>query len=344
MIESDFDARIVCECRGIILDENNNWGVVAFPFTKFFNYGEGRAANIDWSSCKVQEKVDGSLITLFYYNNKWRVSTSGGPDAGGDCNDFGFTFAELFWKTFDQYDVVLPTDKEYCFFFELTSPYNKIVVHHNKAGLTMLGGRNIISHQEISAADAAKHFTPWRKERRSGIRAAFDQLPVVKEFPLTSFTEIYNSFPSISPTAQEGYVVVDSNFNRVKCKSPAYVALHHLRDGLSSQRALVSVVLNGEIDEVVVSFPEYKEQLVSIKSKIDAITTEMNVLYSETKDIVVQKECANAIITSKCPGALFAIRAKKHSSVMEYLRSINIDNVCRLIGVKIVQPKVVINE
>jgi hypothetical protein len=27
----------------------------------------------------------------------------------------------------------------------------------------------------------------------------------------------------------EGYVIVDANFNRVKVKKPAYVAVHHLK-------------------------------------------------------------------------------------------------------------------
>lgn len=58
-IKSDFSQPIVQECRGIILDSNN--GIVCWPFDKFFNYGECYAAKIDWSSAKVQEKIDGCL-------------------------------------------------------------------------------------------------------------------------------------------------------------------------------------------------------------------------------------------------------------------------------------------
>ena len=44
----DMSSPIVQECRGIILDSKNNWNVVAFPYTKFFNYGDPEAHEIDW--------------------------------------------------------------------------------------------------------------------------------------------------------------------------------------------------------------------------------------------------------------------------------------------------------
>lgn len=37
--ESPFHEPIVQECRGLLLDESRNWEVVAFPYTKFFNFG-----------------------------------------------------------------------------------------------------------------------------------------------------------------------------------------------------------------------------------------------------------------------------------------------------------------
>lgn len=71
-IESDFYNPIVRECRGIIL-ENSTLTPVCVPFYKFGNYGEGYVPDIDWSSARTQEKVDGSLIKVWYHNGKWRV-------------------------------------------------------------------------------------------------------------------------------------------------------------------------------------------------------------------------------------------------------------------------------
>ncbi len=39
-IDSPKNNDIVMECRGLVLDKNNNWELVARAFPRFFNYGE----------------------------------------------------------------------------------------------------------------------------------------------------------------------------------------------------------------------------------------------------------------------------------------------------------------
>ena len=73
-LESPIGEKIVQQCRGIILDEVNNWEIVSYPYDKFFNYGEAHAPELDWMSAKVYEKLDGSLMTLYFYN---RISSGG---------------------------------------------------------------------------------------------------------------------------------------------------------------------------------------------------------------------------------------------------------------------------
>lgn len=47
------------QCRGIILDRDQNYKIIARPYDRFANYGESWADTIDWSSAKVYEKLDG---------------------------------------------------------------------------------------------------------------------------------------------------------------------------------------------------------------------------------------------------------------------------------------------
>ena len=101
-IESPMSSPIVQECRGIILDEADDWNVVARAFDKFFNYGEGHAAEINWQTARVQEKVDGSLCLVFFYKREWHVATTGTPDASGDVNASGKSFADYFWDTLNE--------------------------------------------------------------------------------------------------------------------------------------------------------------------------------------------------------------------------------------------------
>ena len=120
---------IVRESRGIILDRDDNWKVIARPFDRFFNYGEypDGEEQFDWSSVVAQEKVDGSLMILYNYAGAWHVATKGSPDAGGNVGQESFTFADLFWKTFNNQFVPSFFDRistsTYTYIFELTSKY-----------------------------------------------------------------------------------------------------------------------------------------------------------------------------------------------------------------------------
>ena len=66
-IDSDLSINMVQECRGLILDSKDDWRVVKFSFSKFFNWGEKNAADIDWSTARVQAKIDGSLCSCSWY-------------------------------------------------------------------------------------------------------------------------------------------------------------------------------------------------------------------------------------------------------------------------------------
>lgn len=69
MLKSPFSTDIVQECRGLVLDRDNNYKVVCYPFKKFFNYGEkyNASKDINWKEARVYEKVDGSLCSLYYH-------------------------------------------------------------------------------------------------------------------------------------------------------------------------------------------------------------------------------------------------------------------------------------
>ena len=80
-IRSDMTIPLVRECHGVILDESNSYYPVCVPFFKFGNFGESYVPNIDWSTARVQEKLDGSLIKLWHYKGEWHVSSNGEIDA-----------------------------------------------------------------------------------------------------------------------------------------------------------------------------------------------------------------------------------------------------------------------
>jgi hypothetical protein len=324
-IESPMGEPIVQCARGIILDEKDGWRAVCRPFDKFFNHGEGHAAQIDWSTARVQEKLDGSLLCLWFYDGEWRVSTSGDPSASGNVNGFSFTFEELFWRAWKEEGYSLPTSgwHDFTFMFELTTPYNRVVVPHKESRLTLIGVRHNPTGGEF-LFDCVWDLNvgrgvPWRR---------------VREFPLQRIDDVLGTFASMDPLCQEGYVVLDEKFNRIKVKHPGYVALHHLKDGLTPRR-LLEIARSGESTEFLAHFPEFEEEFTRIKGKLDELIRKANIVYSTYELIPDQKEFALAVTKHpEVQHCCFAWRRRHVSSAQEYYANVHIQTLQRLLGLK----------
>lgn len=303
-IASDMSDPLVQQCRGIILDEADDWRVISRPFDKFFNYGEGRAAKIDWASARVQEKLDGSLISVYWYDGAWQVASSGTPDASGPVKGYTGTFKDLFLEVVTKNGYILPSTlgggRDYTYMFELMTMYNRIVVRHPEPKFALIGVRDRVSGREFPLLDNA--YQPlWF----DGLHKPY---PTVREFVFKSIDEIEAAMPGIDALNQEGFVVVDGEFNRVKIKLPAYVALHQMADRCSP-KAFLEVVRNGEIDEVLNAYPEWTEQIQAIKKDYDALIASLVKVYDANKATTRQKEFAMSIkVQTRCTAALFSLR------------------------------------
>ena len=318
-VASPMKEAIVQECRGIILDEANDWAIIGMAFRKFFNYGGGNAAKIDWPTATVQEKVDGSLCMLYVYDNAWQVATSGLPDGSGQVGTG--TFADYFWETFTTSGFKLPSpDCGFCFFFELAGPLNRVIVQHSTASLTVLGCRRLPSLEEASASDAA------------AILGRPDA--AVRSYPIRSFDELAATFAHMSPLRQEGYVVVDGNWNRVKVKNPGYVSLHHsvhLR-GVGRLRAIVDIVRRNEADEVLASFPALDATLGDAARRYETLVAAVEADAARLAGIADQRSFAREAAKAPWSGALFYLRAGKAATAREAVAGMKPDTLVTLMG------------
>jgi hypothetical protein len=318
-IDADFMNPMVRECRGIILDLDDNLAVVSRAFDKFGNHGEPYAAEIDWSTARVQEKLDGSLCVLYHYDDKWHVATSGSPDASGNVQQAGLhtsgalaveTFAEYFWSTFEAQGGRL-LDKafdELCFAFELTGPLNRVVVAHTAPQVQLLSVRNRVTSLQMAPE-------PW---------AHVINIPAVRTFDFHFIVELLASFDDISPVEQEGYVVVDGDFNRIKIKHPGYVALHHAKDGLGP-KAFLEIARTGETAEVLTAFPELQPALDQAKESYQDLIDRVESAYSRVASIDSQKDFAAEAMKTPWSACLFQMR--KGRDLREFLREIQIDKL-----------------
>jgi len=300
-VEADFRMDMVRECRGIILDETDDYKPVCVPFFKFGNYGESYADTVDWNTARVQEKIDGSLIKVWCHKGVWRVSTNKTIDAeSARTNDNKDTFMNIFleaWKrTNKQFSELNP---DYTYMFELVSPETRIVIPYSETKLYHIGTRDNHTLRELRID--------------IGIEKP-------KEFSISTVEDCIEAAKNLDKY-HEGFVVVDNCWRRVKVKSPLYVAIHHLLNNISSEGRIIDLIVSGEDAEVVSYFPEYADMFNSMRERIDRFIAhnEQELEKINNAGYPTKKELAEYVLQTICPPCLFFVINGKSKSIRDFV-------------------------
>jgi len=321
-LNSDFNLPIVRECRGIILDESDNYRPVCVPFFKFGNVGERYVPEIDWTTARVQEKIDGSLIKVWHHKGMWRISSNGEIDAR-NANIYSTPMAKvpstnlrtLFDEAWSKTGVAMNSlNKDYTYMFELTSPHNRVIVRYEETTIRHIGTRN--------------NHTLFECDMDIGVLK-----PLI--FPFAALTECIESAKQLGHS-DEGYVVTDQHFNRVKLKSPSYVALSYLAQGVTTHTKVVEIIQKNEQSEFLSYFPEYKDIFDEALRLIDEFSARQSVELEEirAKQFASRKELAEAVAKSDCPECLFVLIDGKEPNARSWLLSRPAAKVLRYIGLE----------
>lgn len=263
-IRSNFNISLVREARGIIFKEGRWQKPVCWAFNKFGNYGESYAPDIDWSTAFVTEKIDGSLIKI-WWDNEWHISTNGTIDAFkaelGDArmHDFGYYFLEAlgkYYNSFGEFVSGLETHRTYM--FELVGPYNRVVVPYDEPDLYFLGARTNDSGEEFYCSELIAGALGLGKFKRPA------------HYSLTSLDDCIKA-AELKTWDDEGFVVADAHNNRVKIKSPAYVLAHFMRNNnVITRKHIIRVILENETAEFLCYAADYKDVLEETQGLMNA--------------------------------------------------------------------------
>ena len=247
--------------------------ILSFPFVRFYNKGEKEAAPVDFSKAAMLEKLDGSMVGVFFpdrdpakpqYHTRKMVSVHQ-PDM--DMMIGGFETAKSspqpFMKIIGNYVKKLKFGKEdvdMTYVFEFIHEVSKVLTHYppEKYGLHLIGARNVRTHRELTEDQLdviGKRIGVPRPRRwkTSGDEAEIRQM----------MDEIGQDTENF-----EGAVFRDPEGNRVKLKRDEYVKLHHLLGSLSLNN-LIPKILDGEESEIISYFPSSKEKIDKFKETFD---------------------------------------------------------------------------
>lgn len=323
--DSNFNEKIVRECRGIIFNEEN-FQPICVPFFKFGNYNESYAASIDWSTAKTATKIDGSLIKIVKINGDLLISTNGSIDAFkapvSEIRCKYKSFGEITQAALDMKNVSISDFEEgYTYMFELTSPWTRIVVPWKETELWYLGRRDNKTFQE-------EHFS------KDPFNGKF-KLPEV--FPLQTIDECIAATKDM-PWDEEGYVVCDANFNRVKIKSPAYIAVHGMcSNHVMSYSRAIDIVRANEIDEICSYFEEFRAILEECKSRFWKLVSDVEqewMKYLEIDASLPTRKDKAIWITKNfsIPGLAFGLLDRKIKSVKDFFMEIPAEKILMYLG------------
>ena len=317
-ILADKSNPLVCACRGAVVERDSTgcYNLVAYAFDRFFNVGEGRCHELDWSRTKVYEKYDGSLIKLFNYRGEWIVSTSGTVAAAAEVGTTGRSFAELFWSVFDGVGYSREVlDPDLCYIFELCHRDNRIVVEYAEPQLPLLAVRD--RTQDFEELDLEDY----------GLQRGYE---VAKSYDFGSMEGLMSVINNRGAD-HEGFVLFDGS-GRAKAKSDVYCQLHRVRG--NGEPDFSELFLNDDLDEFLLHFPEYRDQFQLHLAKIETMEILALTMVSSYSHLD-QKNFAQVILkeSKELSGACFALRAGKYGNFGQWVENLRPRQLDNLLGI-----------
>ena len=228
-------------CRSLILDKNNH--VVARGFPKFFNYSEPEAELLD-EGYEIYEKLDGSIILLFCYNNDWIFSSKG-----------SFENSQVQKAKELMSGKMKDLDKDLTYVYEIIYPNNRIIVNY--------GSREELVYLSSFTKDGTEKNINKSLLVGSGIGSE-------------CFKEL-----QIEESDLEGYVIRYKSGKRVKVKFLKYLQNHILHSNLSPQK-IKKLFATTSLENILIEYEEELHDF--IQKEWNKIDNEYTKIYNELKN------------------------------------------------------------
>jgi hypothetical protein len=239
----------IAECRGSIVDADFN--LVAYPFTKIYNYGIEKEApvfsEID-TVVTAYRKVNGFMVSLSYHNNDVLISTTG--STSGDFVEYAreMMLQHMPWA---DWQMALAADdcRDITFMFECVHPSDPHIVVE-KPGMYILGYR-----EKTWRSDVGHH--PAVLEHLGEMFKCY--VPECEHLTVAALKNL------VKTVKHEGFVFYDENGVGAKIKSPYYLTAKWVARNPRTDK-LMTPQFREQIDE------EYYGLLSHIRENIESYT------------------------------------------------------------------------
>ena len=254
-------------CRGKVVDINNDYEIVSYPFDKFFNLNENQDTSEEKISdyinnakyIYVNDKIDGSTITVSKYKGKPLITTNGSFD--NIQIDWAIEMFEKQYKTF-----LNAIEDGYTYIFELVHPENRIVIDYgNEKKLYLLNIRNISTGKLLPLE------TVWTFAEKHNF-------PVPEVYNFINLKDMIKLAHNLKGENKEGWVFrigCNNNEYMVKLKLDEYFAMHRAFDRVTI-KWVYKQMLNETIDDTLsICNDKQKEEIFKEMDKINSCRKEI---------------------------------------------------------------------
>ena len=261
-------------CRGLVLNDDGK--VWARPFAKFFNYEEHQMDELPHGQkIEVTQKMDGSLLIVFRYEDNVVYSTR-----GSFYSDQAIEGGKLFRELYEEEMI----EHGYTYLFEYVSPNNRIVVKYNFDDLV-----------HLALLDTQHGYDIPRDERFN----------CVKSYNLNGGIfgkELYTQLKLLNSANEEGFVIraIGNGTQpdwRCKIKFDDYCKLHRILTGVSNKSIWENLKENKSFDEILEVCPDefnswLKKTKENFEKEYQIILAKATMAYEQVKDLETRKEQA----------------------------------------------------
>lgn len=137
------------QSNGIILTYDMEWKVVSIP-SRVLSYKHHKSILKHLSQYSVYYAIDGTVVTAYYYGDKWRLASATGYDVENYTRLTKVTYGDALNAAFNKYGLSFDVlDKNVSYTFGFKHPEFHPLVDNHSPTLWLIAAMNLTSYDEV---------------------------------------------------------------------------------------------------------------------------------------------------------------------------------------------------
>ena len=252
----DMTDKDIQKCRGLIARMSDN-KLVCLPPTKSLDIDE----NIEWKNIRVEDFVDGTMISVFYNNDEWIISTR--STIGAKCK---WSSNKLFEELFEESNKSINFD-----LLDKTLFYTFVLIHPENIIVTKYTCPNVI----LVSVGTVTEDNKYKNLKLDNIKGYTGYTPVLYRF--NSYEEAKEYVKTLSHEKQGLVLKYGDNLEyRSKIRNSNYNYVKSLKGNTNNLRFLFFELLESDnIKDHLTFFPENTELFLELEKKYNHLVSEV---------------------------------------------------------------------